>query len=430
MATLSIAIESFHHFNQSKEIVMKKCSCALILVIFLVGIANAQVTWTQVDSALTRFACAGSGVLGNYFYSFGTMSGPFAQAFNLTTEQWEASTTPPRGWNRYGSACTDNAIYLFGWCTTWPTLGDHVQKFTPSGSGPSGVWTDTLARYPVTVSGMAVAWDGGNFIYTAGGGDNTSLYGLAYKYDIANNEWTQLISMPVEMCWGGGAFINGKFYVVGGISTPQLLVEYDPVNETWTEKSAPPLPIYNGGGTTFSDSLIFCVGDGGISYPQSNAVQVYDPWNDAWTQETPLPLTLGCSSACFIPPDKVISAGGYMSGGYLSNTYLGTGFPTGGAAAVHPEASNPNPADFNLQQNYPNPFNPSTEISYNLPRAGNVSLRVYDLLGRRVAVLVDGFATAGNYRATFDGTHLSSGIYIAHLQAGNHSENCKMVLLK
>jgi parallel beta-helix repeat protein len=88
------------------------------------------------------------------------------------------------------------------------------------------------------------------------------------------------------------------------------------------------------------------------------------------------------------------------------------------------------PTEFRLYAPYPNPFNPVTEIVYSVPQAGLVSLRVYDILGRQVAVLVNGFSTPGTYRTTFNGNHLSSGIYYARLRAGTHSETCKMVLLK
>ena len=77
------------------------------------------------------------------------------------------------------------------------------------------------------------------------------------------------------------------------------------------------------------------------------------------------------------------------------------------------------PSSFSLSV-FPNPFNPSTEIRYDLPRAGHVSLRVYDLLGREVAVLKDGFVEAGTHRVTFDGSDLASGVYICRLQAGNY----------
>jgi hypothetical protein len=79
---------------------------------------------------------------------------------------------------------------------------------------------------------------------------------------------------------------------------------------------------------------------------------------------------------------------------------------------------------------FPNPFNPSTEIRYDLPHAGNISLRVFDLLGREVSVLDDGFVEAGAHHVTFDGGNLSSGIYFARLQTGKFSQTRKLMLLK
>jgi hypothetical protein len=75
------------------------------------------------------------------------------------------------------------------------------------------------------------------------------------------------------------------------------------------------------------------------------------------------------------------------------------------------------PTCFALAQNYPNPFNPTTVISYQLPVVSHLSLKVYDVLGREVATLADGVKEAGSYSATFDGTHLASGVYIMRLSA-------------
>ena len=90
------------------------------------------------------------------------------------------------------------------------------------------------------------------------------------------------------------------------------------------------------------------------------------------------------------------------------------------------------PSGFSLAQNYPNPFNPSTIISYQLPVAGNVSLRVFDILGRESALLVDEFQRAGLKRVRFDIQKygLSSGIYYYTLQSGSFRSTKKMVILK
>jgi hypothetical protein len=75
------------------------------------------------------------------------------------------------------------------------------------------------------------------------------------------------------------------------------------------------------------------------------------------------------------------------------------------------------PSGFRLEQNYPNPFNPTTVIRYDLPVAGNVSIQVYDILGRKVATLVDEIKKAGSYDVTFNASKLASGMYIYTLQA-------------
>jgi parallel beta-helix repeat protein len=86
--------------------------------------------------------------------------------------------------------------------------------------------------------------------------------------------------------------------------------------------------------------------------------------------------------------------------------------------------------DFGLVQNYPNPFNPTTRISYQLPKNGFVTLKVYDILGREVASLVNETQKAGNYSVAFDASKLSSGIYIYTIHANDFVQSKKMILMK
>jgi hypothetical protein len=88
------------------------------------------------------------------------------------------------------------------------------------------------------------------------------------------------------------------------------------------------------------------------------------------------------------------------------------------------------PSKFELKGNYPNPFNPSTVIRYNVPNTADVSLSVYDMLGRQVAVLVNGLQSAGSYDVTFNATNLSSGVYLYRLQSGDFVQTQKMMLVK
>lgn len=91
--------------------------------------------------------------------------------------------------------------------------------------------------------------------------------------------------------------------------------------------------------------------------------------------------------------------------------------------------------EYTLEQNYPNPFNPTTTIHYQIPDAGHVTLRIYDILGREVATLVDGMKDMGFYAVTFDGGKLASGVYIMRLAAQSEEGKSfvkvkKMVLMK
>lgn len=88
------------------------------------------------------------------------------------------------------------------------------------------------------------------------------------------------------------------------------------------------------------------------------------------------------------------------------------------------------PHKFALKQNYPNPFNPTTTINYSIPHSVKVRLTIYDVLGRRVAMLVNKVQNAGNYHITFDARQLSSGMYFYRLETPNRVITRKMMLIK
>ena len=88
------------------------------------------------------------------------------------------------------------------------------------------------------------------------------------------------------------------------------------------------------------------------------------------------------------------------------------------------------PETYSLMQNFPNPFNPTTNIRFELPKNGNVTLKVYDILGNQVTTLFDGFKSAGIYNATFEGSGFASGIYFYKLEANGFSDVKRMILVK
>jgi hypothetical protein len=96
------------------------------------------------------------------------------------------------------------------------------------------------------------------------------------------------------------------------------------------------------------------------------------------------------------------------------------------------------PLTFNLEQNYPNPFNPATTIKYSIPekvksqnsKFKNVTLKIYDILGREIAVLVNKEQKPGYYEVNWDASNQPSGVYFYRIQAGPYIETKKMILLK
>ena len=88
------------------------------------------------------------------------------------------------------------------------------------------------------------------------------------------------------------------------------------------------------------------------------------------------------------------------------------------------------PKEFHLNQNYPNPFNPSTTIQFDLPKTGQVTLKVFNVLGEELATLVSNRLPAGSYSYEWDASSLASGVYLYRLQAGDYVETRKMVMMK
>jgi hypothetical protein len=102
----------------------------------------------------------------------------------------------------------------------------------------------------------------------------------------------------------------------------------------------------------------------------------------------------------------------------------------GAITSVLYQEANVVPKSYVLDQNYPNPFNPSTTISYSIPAAGHVSLKIFNLLGQEVETLIDHQQTAGSYKLQFDASRLSTGVYFYQLKADQFVTVKKMLLLK
>ena len=162
----------------------------------------------------------------------------------------------------------------------------------------------------------------------------------------------------------------------------------------------------------FSSEFIgMCVGESGTRLITLNG-------GNTWIIE-PVQINVSLQS-CFMPT----AINGYAAGsiGYISNF--------GGIVTGLNQTTNEIPGNFKLHQNYPNPFNPTTEIVFEIPVASKVNLKVYDVSGRVVKVLVNETLSAGKFNIPFQAGGLSSGVYFYVMQAGDYFKTNKMVLIK
>ncbi len=142
---------------------------------------------------------------------------------------------------------------------------------------------------------------------------------------------------------------------------------------------------------------------------------------------TSIKATRGIAVIQYLPPSD-------LSGGNISITVESNGLTmaTLNKMVTDIESNNQQtvPDKFELGNNYPNPFNPTTNIKYSISKAVHVQLSIYNILGQRVATLIDRKQTVGRYQVSFDANRFSSGVYIYRLSAGDFVQTRKMTLLK
>lgn len=127
------------------------------------------------------------------------------------------------------------------------------------------------------------------------------------------------------------------------------------------------------------------------------------------------------------PGHNVVFQGAFLQGVY---TYRGYKFPISGLPTQAGNDPSVTPESFSLGQNYPNPFNPSTKFEYNIAKASFVEISIFDITGKELKKLVTEYEQPGKYTISFDGSRLSSGIYIYRLKAGDFMSSKKMILMK
>ncbi len=406
----------------------------------IVRTVNGGTTWSPVSSGTTeQFRKVSSGS-GNMVFAAGDDG--LAAVSNDNGASWtvvnSGTTTRFRGAAASGSG------------NVWAVGDDGVIRYS-SNSGSN--WTTQTA--PVSSNDLHdiqfindnVGFSGGNnstFIYTSDGGQNWVTRNSGIFFDVngiyfkdANNGWGVSIAGTIFFTTNGGQswtsqpcgssstlneayFLHrGKGWTVGDNGT---IVKYDNPN----------LPVelnsftasVNGSSITLKWSTASEINNRGFELERkvnnSGFVKVgFVEGRGNTTEQT---------NYSFV--DKNLSTGKYSY--RIKQTDFDGSFEY---FELKSEVSVEAPQTFSLEQNYPNPFNPSTKIKYSIPanvngQTSNVILKVYNVLGNEVATLVNENKQAGDYEITFDGSNLSSGVYLYKLESGNIVETKKMLMIK
>jgi len=285
--------------------------------------------------------------------------------------------------------------------------------------------------------------------YVIGGnplsGPNFGQLPYLVEYDLAtgavsfqeNNLYSFDILPEQQMC----ALIDDDIYIFGGVfnGVSQKIFKFSTINHTFEELPIVlPVPRAGGSAVRFGDSnQIYLIGGYNESTYPLSSVDIFSVTPTDYTIEPGPTLNIGraLNMAAFVE-NAIFVFGGYNASAEVVREFEKLDFSLTGLE----NNIDKTPAKFGLFQNYPNPFNPTTKISYSIKsnvksQMSNVVLKVYDILGKEVATLVNEFKPEGSYETEFNvetlrSASLPSGVYFYKLQAGDFIETKKMIYLK
>ncbi|MFZ1322168.1 MAG: Omp28-related outer membrane protein [Ignavibacteria bacterium] len=251
----------------------------------------------------------------------------------------------------------------------------------------------------------------------------------------------------------GSFFYDGEYRYS---SSPEAPVSITPVNVNYNQSNGSLDVSLNStalSNLTGQYKVTYIITEDNLVYPQTG--NSWCPGNSAWVHDWIVRTVIN------IPTGDPVNSGGVWNSGQafpltvsttLDSSWVGTncelhvlvfkengGLTTSeiqqaitipiGTTGINQTGTSV-PERFELSQNYPNPFNPTTNIKFSVPVSGNISLKIYNILGELVDTYVDGYIEVGNYNAEFDGSNLSSGIYFYTLSAKDFTVTKKMNLIK
>jgi N-acetylneuraminic acid mutarotase len=353
-----------------------------------------------VNDVVAALAVVGNEVVvGGYFTEAGGVSANSVARFNTQTNTWS-------------SLGTGSSNGVSGSVAALAVVGNEVVvggTFTSAG----GVSANSVARFNTQTN----TWS------SLGTGSSNGVSGGVYPYD------PYVSALAVV---GNEVVVGGYFTSAGGVSANSV-ARFNTQTNTWSS-----LGTGSSNGVFGTVSALAVVGNevvvggyftsaGGVS---ANSVARFNTQTNTWSSlgtGSSNGVSGGGVNALAVSGSEVFVGGGFTLAGGIASTFIARW--NSGTSRVE-QLSPTAPKTFLLEQNYPNPFNPSTTIRYQLPVASEVKLEVYDVLGKKIATLVNERQSAGSYQVVWNASGLSSGTYFYRLQAGTFVETKKMIMVK
>jgi len=397
------------------------------------------------QSTLSGIWAHASAVLGDTLYvAGGSTAGAGSTTvlrYNINSNTMGTNGVPiPESKAYHTLTAAGNSLYLLGGGAS-NTGGTTCYKYTPS----TGTWT-SIAPAPASLAGfVAMNW-GDSVIFAVSGGWSTYSTSV-YAYRIASNTWVTSTSLPAgtgRRSFAGGIDGNKLFVSCGysGSFRNDLVIGTIGANATTiTWATGPVVPFLGGktgssrpGGVAVNGKFYMMTGEVTPAPTSHDTIYVYTVATNTWSFIGGGRGTQAASNIWAAVSYKVMGSGNikiFIPGGAVG-TNLGQLCCLQVPACTVTGIVNNNevPKTYSLSQNYPNPFNPVTKINYELPKSGFVTLKIYDILGKEVATLVDETKNAGLYTVEFDGSQFSSGTYFYRLESNGFVSTKKMMLIK
>jgi len=377
-----------------------------------------------------------------------------------------------------------NVLYVNSTYHMWYQGMDGTTSAVGYATSPDGITWTKYAGNPVLqpdpspsafdayrITSPRVHYDGQRFHMLYLGRSSSNIYRMGYAYSSDGIHWTKnptfVLDVGASGTWDGAGVGPGDFMKEGGkwelwydavSNTGEWRTGYASANDSVNWSRYPSMaPIIEKGlaGQWDSDGPVadcvrkvgndyhmwyennagtqigYAVSYDGINWNKSLANPVLSPTSGTWNQggvEWAWMIRAGKKHFLYYAGESIPS-GDWSIGLAIdtttafsdtTNQTIDTGIPNG----------NEVPRMYVLSQNYPNPFNPSTTIEYQIPKQSFVTLKIFDLLGRQVATLVNEERHAGTYNVQWDASRLSSGIYFYKFTAGGFVKTKKMVLMR